>query len=62
MADKKVDVGKLNTFEMNCYCRMIEICWRDKLANEKIKSNLKRNNIVMDETNLRTLLTFGHIC
>ena len=59
---KKVDIQRLEGFEMKCYRKILKIRWNERVRNEKIRRDLHRVKTIGNIVKERKLGLFGHIC
>ncbi|KAI5753273.1 hypothetical protein M8J77_025408 [Diaphorina citri] len=58
---KKVDVNKINAFEMWCYRRILNIPWVDKVTNKEVLRRMDKERELMNIIKTRKLQYFGHV-
>ncbi|XP_047478509.1 uncharacterized protein LOC125031667 [Penaeus chinensis] len=58
----KQDRNKLLAFEMNCYRRILNIKWFDRITNISIRDRLKCHETIVQIIIKRKMGLFGHIC
>ena len=58
---KKSDEKRIQSFEMWCYRRLLQISWTDRITNEEVLQRINCQERLLNTLNARKLTFIGHI-
>ena len=59
---KVEDTRRILAFEIEIDRRLLKVCWKDNVSNDRIRKTLNRQITLVDVIKRRKLQLFDHIC